>query len=181
MLSGTCHGPCWSRRFRYQGCWLTCRRGAGPMTKSVGSCRAWNFIRRRETGQWAENSDPAPFVDCTVVCPGLLAVSSPTDTEAALVIKHCVKEVASSMVYGLCDHTRRLHGGLATQFRLASPKGDIRVRLWEFEELDVPGLLYPLPVGQSNQLVNNLGPHGSRTRQSRATGVRRESQVTLTA
>lgn len=38
---------------------IACRRSAGPMMELVGSYRAWNAIRLRETVQWAGNLDPS--------------------------------------------------------------------------------------------------------------------------
>lgn len=151
------------------------------MTKPVGSCRAWNAIRRRETGQWAENSASARFVGCTVVRSGLRTVSSPTDTEAALLIVHCVTGVASR-TFGIraLRPFQKSSWRVVNTLKVSLPKRQYLGKTMEFKELDVPGLLHSLLVGQRNRLANKPESHCSRTGQKRAIGTRRELQVSLT-
>lgn len=151
------------------------------MTKPVGSCRAWNALRRRGMGPWAENLDPAHFVDCTVVRSGLRTVSSPTDTEAALLTVHCVTKLASS-TFGIpaLRPFQKSSWRVVNTLEGSLPQGQYLGKTMEFKELDVSGLLHSLLVGQRNRLANKPESHCSRTGQKRAIGTRRELQVSLT-
>lgn len=151
------------------------------MTRPVGSCLAWNAIRPRETAQGAENSDPARFVGCTVVRSGLRTVSAPTGTEAALLIVHCVTRLASS-TFGIqaLRPFQKSSWRVVNTLKVSLPQGQYLGKTMEFKELDVPGLLHSLLVGQRNRLANKPESHCSRTGQKRAIGTRRELQVSLT-